>query len=270
MASAFQQYYVQRVKHLFNHLHDFELNRDEISLHDLRVELKKIRAITRFLRKVYPHHKLKKASRALRSVFAEAGVIREFQLIRNWLIKENLPILEQQFFSSEVLENAAAAFQHQVPVYKKLLREATESVGELVQVTNALLPEQYTTDLFAQLEGKMGSQPDKSEWHELRKLIKQWTYARNWSPPDENALAVPLSYWNKLQEEIGYWHDLEMIRELLYRKQVYLSQDIEIQKDFNRASARLDHGIRYREKKVAELLSHRDTLPAVPVVADRR
>lgn len=269
MASAFQQYYIQRVKHLFNHLHDFELNQDEISLHDLRVEIKKIRTITKFLRKVYPHHKLKKAAKTLRIVFTEAGLIREMQLIRNWLVKENLPALEQQFFSPETLESATVSFQQQTRMYKKSLREATDSIGELVQVTNPVLPEQFATDVFAQLEEKTGGRPDKSEWHELRKLIKRWIYARNWSPPDENQSVLPLSFWNKLQEEIGYWHDLEMIKELLYKKQVYLSQDIAIQKDFNRAVSRLEHGLRYREKKVTDLFSQRDMLPAATVVDDR-
>src|SRR5881275_1468372 len=87
MHTPLEKYFAQRVKNLFNHLHDFELVGDEVSLHDLRVEMKKLRAILKFLRTVYPRQKLKRPAHLLRSIFQRAGAIREYQILLQWLQK---------------------------------------------------------------------------------------------------------------------------------------------------------------------------------------
>ncbi|HXL56924.1 MAG TPA: hypothetical protein VN958_11735, partial [Chitinophagaceae bacterium] len=63
------------------------------------------------------------------------------------------------------------------------------------------------------------------------------------------------SYYNKLQERIGLWHDLEIIKDSFSQKQVYLSQDIEVQKDFNLAWGKLTASLKYRERQIEEMLS---------------
>src|SRR3954468_23357296 len=98
MHTPLEKYFSQRTKNLFNHLHDFELADDEVALHDLRVEIKKLRAIIKFLRTVYPEQKLKKPAHALRAIFQNAGEIREMQIIHQWLQKNNFIIIEQTYY----------------------------------------------------------------------------------------------------------------------------------------------------------------------------
>jgi len=63
------------------------------------------------------------------------------------------------------------------------------------------------------------------------------------------------AYYNKLQENIGVWHDLEIIKDNFSQKQVYLSQDINVQMEFNLAWEKLMASHKYREKQVEEMLS---------------
>jgi CHAD domain-containing protein len=256
MSAPLQKYFAQRVKNLFNHLHDFDLSADEGALHDLRVELKKLRAVIRFLQQVYSKQKLKKPAHLLRAIFQAAGEIREYQLLLLWLRKYHLQVLEDQFFPASRLDEMIADFREQAPAYKNDLKEVIELTSKFVAHTNDILAEQYFTDLHAQLQEMTHAELPAIEWHELRKLIKQWMYALNWVAPEEAAAKEPaVAYFNKLQEQIGQWHDLEMIKEAFSQKQIYLSQDMQVQKDFALAWEKLTHSLRYREKQVTDMLA---------------
>ncbi len=82
-------------------------------------------------------------------------------------------------------------------------------------------------------------------------------YAINWI---NDGSEIDISYYQKLQEAIGYWHDAEVIKESLLQKKIFLSKDMELQKSFSIANEKLSHAIRYREKQIADLLSKKLTL----------
>src|SRR6476646_5415837 len=98
MHTPLEKYFAQRTKNLFNHLHDFELMGDEVSLHDLRVEMKKLRAVIKFLRNIYSRQRLKKPAHSLRAIFQQAGEIRETQIMQQWLQKNNFTVIEQTYY----------------------------------------------------------------------------------------------------------------------------------------------------------------------------
>ncbi|RFM26298.1 CHAD domain-containing protein [Deminuibacter soli] len=251
-----QKYFAQRVKNVFNHLHDFDLNGDDTSLHDFRVEMKKLRAVVKFLQQVYPKQKLKRPAHLLRAVFQEAGEIREYQLLQQWLEKHRLKAIQEHYFPALRLEQMMMAFRLRSDHYQADFKEIIEHSAPFVASTNEILAEQYFVDLNAHLQEMTNGDLPATEWHELRKRIKQWLYAINWIRPEEAAEKEPsLSYYNKLQEQIGQWHDLEMIRDSFAQKQIYLSQDIDVQKDFNIAAEKLNHSMRYRERQIEEMLS---------------
>ncbi len=255
MHTPLEKYFVQRVKNLFNHLHDFELMGDEVSLHDLRVEMKKLRAIIKFLREVYPKQKLKKPAHMLRSIFQQAGAIREYQILLQWLQKYHFSIIELTYYPPEKLKQMIEEFQKGTEHLKSDFNEIIEAVSKFVHGTNEILAEQYFVDLNAQLEKTCRKNLPQTDWHELRKLIKQRIYAYNWIRHETENDDPNFSYYNKLQETIGLWHDLEIIKDSFSQKQVYLSQDIEVQKDFNLAWDKLSASLKYREKQIEEMLS---------------
>ncbi|MDE3236765.1 MAG: CHAD domain-containing protein [Bacteroidota bacterium] len=255
MSSNLQRYFSQRVKNIFNHLHDFELTGGEIPLHDLRVEMKKLKALLKFLRSVYGKQRTKKAKFLLDTIFQQAGEIRELQILVNWLTKHQLLHIEEQFFPGETMQLKIAAFQQRAAIYKKDLQEIIECCSELIDNTNTILAEQYIVQIRSSIEKILSKNPDKLEWHELRKIIKQWMYAINWIKPEDMPVTENVfPFYNKLQEAIGIWHDKEMIKGDLSKKQIYLSQDFDVQKDFGFAWNKITQSIKYREKLVEEML----------------
>lgn len=255
MHTHLEKYFSQREKNLFNHLHDFELTGDEVSLHDLRVEMKKLRAIIKFLRNIYSKARIKKPAHALRAIFQQAGEIREFQIISQWLQKNNFSTIEKVYFPADQLKYMIIQFQKETEHLKDEFNKITELIIPFIENTNEILAEQYFIDLNAQLEQLCHEGLPQTEWHELRKLIKQRIYAYNWVPRKTESEDTNFSYYHKLQETIGFWHDLIIIKDAFSQKQVYLSQDIEVQKDFTIAWDKLTGSLKQREKQIEEMLS---------------
>ena len=85
MSEQLVNYFTLRQKHLFNYLHELELQGNAIALHDFRIEMKKLRALLKFLRSIYDKEKLKKADRKIKAIFLEAGEIREYQQLQKLL-----------------------------------------------------------------------------------------------------------------------------------------------------------------------------------------
>ena len=253
--TSLSSYYNQRVKQVNNHLLEFDLSSSENSLHDFRVEIKKMKAIMKFLKSVYPKQKLKKSTRQLNSIFQEAGEIREYQLLILWFQKHDLTIFIEKTFPNKTLEKMIEKFHKKVHEFKHDLKDLNEHVSEYIYKTNEILAEQYVTDLSVQIETIIRKNCPMSEWHELRKIIKQWMYAINWI---ENGKGTDISFFQKLQEAIGYWHDTQVIKETLFQKKIFLSQDVELQKSFSIATEKLNQSLKYREKHIQELLNRKE------------
>ncbi len=253
--STFAQYYHQRIKQVFNHLLEFDLNSSENSLHDFRVEIKKLRSILKFLKTIYPKQKLKKVSRQLNNIFQKAGEIREYQLLLQWFQKHDLEIFMEQIFPKEILESLITKFHHQNHSFKQDLKDLNDQVSDYVLATNEILADHYATDLSLQMDQLIRKNCPLNEWHELRKIIKQWMYAINWVEQKQD---TDISYYHKLQESIGYWHDTQVIKETLMQKKIFLSPDVELQMSFTVANDKLNQSLRYREKQIHELLNKKE------------
>lgn len=253
--SSFAQYYHQRIKQVFNHLLEFDLSSSENSLHDFRVEIKKLRSVLKFLRTIYPKQKLKKASRQLNNIFQQAGEIREYQLLLQWFQKQELEIFKNQLFPNEYLESLLSKFHDQNHSFKQDLKDLNDQISDYVIATNEILAIHYASDLFLQMDHLIRNNCPSSEWHELRKIIKQWMYAINWV---EQKQETDLSYYQKLQECIGYWHDTQVIKDTLMQKKIFLSPDVELQMAFTLANDKLNQSLRYREKQIHDLLNKKE------------
>ena len=253
MNDTLHKFHSLRVKNLFNYIHEFQLTGKEVPLHDLRVEMKKYKSLIKFLSFVYRKQKFKKMSLKLKYVFQHSGEIREYQLLQTWLHKHQLKNITSLYFPETELKEMTESFRFQIAQYKKTFEEAVSICTPYIEDTNMILCEQYVTVLRSKLEKLFLKKIHRSDWHELRKLIKQWMYATNWMP-DSAEYNSGYSQFNKLQEMIGGWHDLEMIKETLSVKQIYLSIDVTVQKEFAHAWEKLNHAIRIREKQIKETL----------------
>lgn len=255
MSSHLEKYFDERSQHLFNHLYDFELMGDEKSLHQLRVEMKKLKALLKFLHQQYKKHKLKKASHKLKKLFHVTGDIREYQLITKWLRDNECRSIEEVYFNERELKKQIQYFQACMPQHKKDVKDILIKTEKYVKETSEAVAEHYVDDLYEQVEKICMKDLPMKEWHNLRKRIKQWIYALDWIKKKEaQKYKETLEYYNNLQHATGDWHDMNVIENMLTEKHVYLSRSVEVQQDFVLAWEKLIQYSREKQKQIEAML----------------
>jgi CHAD domain-containing protein len=181
------------------------------TFHQLRVEIKKIRAVMVIVGKLNPDClPPKKYRRPLRQVFKSAGIIREKQ-IESTFIQSVLPedggakLLLLQLEETEIAQKAE---------FRQLINDdLLHCIGQLSDKLSACLAQLNKKEVEAwvlrksrKLLQKIKRLPEKAaDWHEVRKQLKVHNYLTactgfttdQWQP---ETIA-------ELQELLGKWHD---------------------------------------------------------------
>jgi len=257
MRSKLERYYTQRVHHILQHLQTFEKSVSEENLHAFRVELKKMRATLKFLKAEYGKSAIKKTQTAVDLVFAEAGTLREQQLLLVWLGKNKLRRLQQSCAAEHPVPEISKALQKVLHAIRKKLAARFSKSQSLVEKIPQSVTDLYTATLKHRIEETLRKIPTEPEWHALRKRIKQWLYAVNWTTTNKStSLSHLYTYSNQLQEAIGSWHDAINMHITLLSMKFHLPKDTNIQKEHAAALQKVVATIQSRAREVEKLLQH--------------
>jgi CHAD domain-containing protein len=249
--TRFQIYFEQRVKHVQNHFYEFGINDSESSVHDFRLELKKLLVFLKFLRKIYPKNNFKKQINSLEIIFLQAGEIREFHLLIKWLEKNELTDFRFNYFPNMAIEKTITDLSFQINQIKYNFVLLMNENLLFVKETNIILIDQFLVDINAKIEKIISKNVKEVQWHEIRKLIKRKIYATNWIEDGQDS---KFAYYQKLQELIGNWHDTQVMIHTLSIKKNLFNKDIEMHKSYSFAIDKLNINLDSQKKKVIEYL----------------
>lgn len=224
-------------------------------LHQLRVSLKKLKAVLDYLHSVHPK-KIKSLRKKVQLVFHAAGDLREAQLRLKWLkSKRCYQLIKFSSFDQKIQEEEEQ-FIAQSEEYCKLLSTVHEELSKYSKKIKDSDSLEYALKLKQKLDGLLLLIAQK-DWHELRKLIKQLIYAHHWLA-EKNKLKVlavlPFQKMDHLQEAIGVWHDAVDLLQWLTDQQFFLSKDKSVTMQFNKAFALVKKDMEAKEKEVVKLL----------------
>ncbi|MCS6967563.1 MAG: CHAD domain-containing protein [Bernardetiaceae bacterium] len=211
-----KDYLHQRCKRLLAILQTPLQLHDTETFHQLRVEIKKLRALIQLAESLSAGCYLnKKQRRAVRKVFSAAGLLREKQL-------------EEQFINSNTPEGYQASFilnvieQEKQHYYTNLCKKITSSFLSVVENIFAALEVAFgelqtpAVEAFLNQKNKelssavqwLSATPEK-HWHDLRKQFKAHLHAlkaTNYNPSDLSSENLEL-----ITELLGSWHDCEIM-----------------------------------------------------------
>lgn len=257
MRSKLERYYIQRTNNLLEHLQIFEKSVSEEGLHEFRVELKKMRAILKFLRTEYGKSAIKKTKMAVDLIFQEAGTLREHHLLLAWLGNNRLHRLQKSCAAEHPVTEMSIALQKVLHVIRKKLAARFVKSQQLVERIQQPVTDLYTATLKHRIEETLRKIPAEPEWHALRKLIKQWLYAVNWTSTSKStSLSHLYTYSNQLQEAIGNWHDAINLHIALLSMKFHLPKKANLQKEHATAIQKILLTIQRRAREVEKLLQH--------------
>jgi CHAD domain-containing protein len=257
MRSKLERYYTQRTNNILQILQKFETSVSEENLHIFRVEMKKLRALLRFLGSEYGKSAIKKTKKAIDLIFDEAGTLREQQLVLAWFGKNRLRNLQKNCVAENPLPEGSKELQEILHAIRKKLAARLAKNQSLIAKTTQAATDQYTAALKHRIEESLRKVPAEPEWHTLRKLIKQWLYAVNWTSTSKStSLSHLYVYSNQLQEAIGSWHDAINMHITLLSMKSHLPKEAAMQKEHATALQKILTTIQRSSRAVEKLLHH--------------
>ncbi len=198
------------MRELEKYFHDPQVE----TLHQFRVEIKKIRAVLFHLEEMPEGKSFKKIHQGVKKIFRKAGEIRELQLEIAWLEKHRKFNLLRLMQYESKLRKLDKYFHRKIPfmldTFKKVYKKTEHRLSMLTQQQT----DQYISKKWQAVLHPLLSNIGEIHWHETRKGVKQLVYARHWISADtilqKKVISIFLSL-DKLQNAIGNWHDLDLL-----------------------------------------------------------
>jgi CHAD domain-containing protein len=243
---------LQNALHLLKQYHSAS---NEEVLHQLRVSLKKLKAVLDYLLILHPK-KIKPLRKKLQIVFHAAGDLREAQLRLLWLKEKQFQYLITDISFDKKIKEEEEQFAIQKDDYLKLLSTVENEIDKYLKKIKEGDLLDYALELKQKLEQQLLLIIQK-DWHVLRKLIKQLLYAHHWLAEKDKLKVLTVTAFQRMdgmQEKIGLWHDAVDLLQWLTDGQFFLSKDKAVKQQFNKAFTLVKKDIEVKEKAVLKQL----------------
>ena len=253
--SEIREYANKQLKTALRLLKQYNSASNEEVLHQLRVSLKKLKAVLVYLRTLH-HKKTKSLRNKLQPVFHAAGSLREAQLRLRWLKENEFIFLIQHNETDQKAGVEEELFIEQTDNNYKKLKSIDEKLSKQLKEVKEDDIFQYAIKLKSQIAEQVKN-IEKQDWHELRKLIKQLLYGWHWITKSHQLKLLTVVEYKKLdglQERIGDWNDAVDLLQWLTGGQFFLSKDNLVELQFNKAFEIAKNNIAVQEKIVLQLL----------------
>ncbi|MEP6513067.1 MAG: CHAD domain-containing protein [Parafilimonas sp.] len=205
----------KRCNAMQTHITDFVIKEDFEALHELRVEIKKLRAFAAFAEK-YTEGNFSKTLKPVIKIFKYAGRIRTAQLNLQMIKKHKIGnadfINNQQVFCQENSDKFKDSLKFYINTIQKFCKKIKSKFHD---IENKKIVVFYKKQLDF-LKSFFQEELDEKKLHECRKKIKLLLYMENLLPKKvKQKLKLNKTYLDKLQDAIGKWHDAVLTAELL-------------------------------------------------------
>lgn len=215
-----KQYFNEQGDKMKAHLQAFIEKDDQEELHDFRVQVKKLRAMLTMLDN-YSSHKLLKDFKPVRKIFKQGGLIRDAHL--HLESGKHYHITNEQFLENQqrVITDGIGQFKNNRSEYLKALKRSHREIEDrLKPVPDSRINDFYKKEL-EQIALILSNLQFDESLHKCRRQIKILMYNLKFTHKAlEGKLTINEDYLNKLQAQIGKWHDNILAIELFSSPEV--------------------------------------------------
>lgn len=174
------------------------------SFHQLRVQIKKLRALFHFIQSIYSYPG---GIIVLKSLFKKAGEIRELQINRKLLQELHNPPSAMIIDLERKEKSYKKTFVKNIPAYTDIIKRLSITFDAPLYLPKKKIVRKFFKKQIrkAVQEFNKGS---KKSLHQLRTELKTLMYVYKALPDNvQKSLNLDEPHINKLQEKLGLWHD---------------------------------------------------------------
>lgn len=198
------EYVINHLKSVENSLVAYKITREKKYLHKLRVDIKKIRAMFSFIKKMY---NIEYDLLNLMHLFRESGGIRDIQIII--LLLNTLPKAPEKVIAQlhKKEERLIKKFLKNTALHVKAIRFYHENISLPEKLPDKKTIRKYLKKILQKAIKNIHGN-DRNSMHRFRMRIKKIIYIYQALPENtKKYIRLNKSNLNKLQELMGDWHD---------------------------------------------------------------
>ncbi len=202
------EYFLQQHNLCCKYLQAYAKRKSAENLHQLRVSIKRVRALLKMLNKLERRFEYHKNFSPYRNIFRKAGAIREESLHVEKLKEDETH--KPKPTSEKNIDKLIGELVKSIPTYLKGMVKVQAGILEGFDKLDQkeILP--YCSKLFNHLENKWGKLQTEDDLHAFRKRLKHFIYCSNLLTETEKAGVASgkkFKSLDELQDIIGKWHD---------------------------------------------------------------
>lgn len=232
LIQEFAKYYDTRVSNISELFMAASKNGNENAVHDLRVDIKKLRAFFELMKEIGLKSDMKKAFAPIKRLFKSAAAIRDVQvlqtLVREHILNEVSDINLSEYFNLLKQKEMAAkkdffkfSKTFDLSVFDRNRELINKEISELEESVIEDFSKQYLKHLLDILnELKIRQKLEETDLHEIRILCKKTRYTLEilsvcYSQQDFDTLNNSL---RSIHQALGQWHDTDLA--ILFLKEI--------------------------------------------------
>jgi len=205
------KYAVKRLARLSALLGAAAISDDLENFHQIRLEIKKIKAVLSLLGFADIRFDARKSYLPLRDIFRTAGEIRG-PIGLGKLLAQNGVDAQQVRAVAASSRQSVRKFRRSLPAFRMAVAELDIAIEATARAPGTRLIHAYLRSLEDSVRANLFPRMNRAELHRSRKLIKQIIYLAPLSTRRKNP--VP-SFYSETEEAIGQWHDTRTVIDFL-------------------------------------------------------
>ncbi|MHC1776594.1 MAG: CHAD domain-containing protein [Lentimicrobium sp.] len=231
MQERLLDYFVKHCGSFIRNFNQVSADFDADAIHDMRVAIKRIRAVFLLMERLYPgEFNPTEEEGRLRDLFRLSGRMRDAQVQQQILAGNALNLVstfgEYQAYLLKAENKAIKKFRKFISEFnaEKELNQKQEKAGKLISTADAVQIRiqiiQFVDELFQKARLLRSDNELDENLHEIRRKLKQCHYLLSVfseDDPDLPKLNTTLKRLDKVNELLGDWHDQLIAMEMLDR-----------------------------------------------------
>ena len=204
------------IKSLINHLRDYGRHGKPETLHKIRVDIKKIKAILAAFNSCLNGFKAHKNFIPFRNIFRQAGSIREPDVLARMLKAYKVDETVDELMQGNT-RGSASAFKSDVP---RFIDAVNKSTKKLIAYSRKVHHDDfisYMANKKKEVKSQLYPRPKVTIIHKVRKGLKELMYL---SELENDGKKREVKFYDNMQDLIGGLHDKQVLVELLKNKSI--------------------------------------------------